>query len=172
MRGHAGVFYAATPLLIYSDPTGNFRTPPNNVRLFLNNTSRGTIYQQFLNAGVNLDTTPLDKLPIIPLTAVQQAAAFGLGATADPFAGAGTTAVAQDFQNPRSYQGGAGSELRLTSNWTAGVQFNYVNTVRMPYFNHGTVCRSRGEGRPHAGAGLAPRDAQLSGSTDSRQWGA
>ncbi|HEY1340220.1 MAG TPA: hypothetical protein VGF59_22065, partial [Bryobacteraceae bacterium] len=131
VRGHAGIFYAASPMLIFSDPTGNFRNPPNNVRLFLNSTTRGTIYQQFLTAGVNLDTTPLDKLPVIPLTAVQQAAAFGLGTPPDPFAGAGTTAVATDFQNPRSYQTGVGSEVRVTNSWTAGVQFNYVNTVHL-----------------------------------------
>jgi hypothetical protein len=131
VRGHGGIFYAATPLLIYSDPTGNFRNPPNNVRLFLNNTSRGTIYQQFLNAGVDLDKTPLDQLPIIPLTAVQQAASFGLGTAPDPFAGAGTTTMATDYKNPRSVQFGIGSDVQLTRNWTAGIQFNYVNTVHL-----------------------------------------
>ncbi len=131
LRGHGGIFYAATPLLIYSDPTGNFRNPPNNVRLFLNNTSRGTIYQQFLSAGVDLDKVSLDQLPVIALTAVQQAASFGLGTTPDPFVGAGTTAVASDYQNPRSYQAGIGSDVQLTGNWSAGVQFNYVNTVHL-----------------------------------------
>jgi hypothetical protein len=131
IRGHAGIFYAASPLLIFSDPTGNFRNPPNNVRLFLNNTAKGTIYQQFQAAGVDLDSSTLDKLPIIPLTAVSQAASFGLGTAPDPFAGAGTTAVATDFQNPRAYQAGVGGEARLTSHWTSGVQFNYVNTVHL-----------------------------------------
>jgi hypothetical protein len=131
VRGHAGIFYAASPMLIFSDPTGNFRNPPNNVRLFLNNTAKGSIYQQFLAAGVNLDTTPIDKLPIPALTAVSQAASFGLGTAPDPFAGAGTTAVATDFQNPRAYQMGLGGEARLSSHWTTGVQFNYVNTVHL-----------------------------------------
>jgi hypothetical protein len=131
LRGHAGIFYAATPLLIYSDPTGNFRDPPNNVRLFLNNTSRGTIYQQFLSAGVDLDKVGLDQLPVIPLSAVQSAASFGLGTAPDPFAGAGTTAVASDYQNPRSFQMGLGGDVQVTNNWTAGIQFNYVNTVHL-----------------------------------------
>jgi Carboxypeptidase regulatory-like domain len=131
LRGHAGVFYAATPLLIYSDPTGNFRNPPNNVRLFLNNTKQGTIYQQFLSAGVDLDQVSLDSLPVIPINAVQQAASFGLGTAPDPFAGAGTTAVATDYQNPRSYQTGVGGDVQLTNNWTASIQFNYVNTVHL-----------------------------------------
>jgi Carboxypeptidase regulatory-like domain len=131
IRGHAGIFYAATPLLIYSDPTANFRLPPNNVRLFLRNTTNGTIYQQFLAAGVNLDNASLGSLPIIPLDAVEAAASAGLGTAPDPFAGAGTSAVATDFVNPRSYQFGLGGESRLTSRWTAGLQFNYVNTVHL-----------------------------------------
>ena len=131
LRGHAGVFYAATPLLIYSDPTGNFRNPPNNVRLFLNNTARGTVYQQFLSTGVDLNQYPPDKLPVIPLDSVQNAASFGLGTAPDPFAGAGTTAVATDYQNPRSFQAGFGTDYRLTSRWVLGAQFNYVNTVHL-----------------------------------------
>src|SRR5262249_4344099 len=106
VRAHGGIFYAASPLLIFSDPTGNFRTPANNFRLYMNNTAKGTIDEQFLAAGVDLDPTPLDKLPIPALTAVSQAASFGLGTAPDPYAGAGTTAVATDFRNPRSYQTG------------------------------------------------------------------
>jgi hypothetical protein len=131
VRGHAGIFYAASPLLLFSDATGNFRTPPNNVRLFLNNTARGTIYQQFLAAGVNLNQYTPDKLPIIPLDAVQNAAAFGLGAAPDPYLGAGVAAVATDFVNPRSFQSGLGADYRLNDNWSAGVQMNYINTVHL-----------------------------------------
>lgn len=131
VRGHGGIFYAATPLLIYSDPTGNYRSTPNNVRLFLNSTSNGTIYQQFQSVGVDLNQFSLDKLPTIPLDKVQAAAAVGLGAAPNPFLGAGTTTMAQDFQNPRAYQAGVGAESRVTGNWTAGVQFNYVNTIHL-----------------------------------------
>ncbi|MBI4910770.1 MAG: TonB-dependent receptor [Acidobacteria bacterium] len=131
VRGHAGIFYAATPLLLYSDPTGNYRNPPNNVRLFLNNTVNGTIYRQFSGAGVNLSSATPDNLPVIPLTAVQQAAAIGLGATPNPFLGAGTTTMATNFENPRSYQLGIGTETRITGPWVLGVQFNYVNAVHL-----------------------------------------
>ena len=131
IRGHAGLVYAATPLIIYSDPSGNFRTPPNNVRLFLNNTTRGTIYQQFKAAGVDLNQFTPDKLPVIDLTAVQNAAAFGLGAPADPYVGAAVTTVASDFRNPRSLQMGIGTDYRINSRLTAGAQFNYVNTVHL-----------------------------------------
>lgn len=131
IRAHTGIFYAATPLLIYSDPTGNFRTPPNNVRLFLNNTKNGTLYQQFKSAGVDLNQYTPDKLPVIALDAVQNAAAFGLGATPDPYLGASVTTVASDFKNPRSFQAGFGTDYRVTNKWVAGIQFNYVNTVHL-----------------------------------------
>lgn len=131
VRGQAGIFYAATPLLLYSDPTGNFRQPPNNVRLFLNNTKNGTVYQQFLAAGVDLNQSQPASLPVIPIAAVQSAAAIGLGATPDPFIGAATTTVATDFVNPRSFQTGIGTDYRITDRWVAGVQFNLVNTVHL-----------------------------------------
>lgn len=131
IRGNGGIFYAATPLLIYSDPTGNYRLPPNNVSLNLANQKAGTVYQQLLHSGVDLNTYSLDKLPVIAVDAVQSAAAFGLGAAPDPFIGAGTTTVARDFVNPRSVQAGIGADYRLSSRWTVGGQFNYVNTVHL-----------------------------------------
>jgi hypothetical protein len=39
--------------------------------------------------------------------------------------------VATDFANPRSYQAGVGSEYQISSGWTVGAQFNYVNTVHL-----------------------------------------
>ncbi len=35
VRGHGGIFYAATPLLLFSGPTNNFRTPPGDVSIQL-----------------------------------------------------------------------------------------------------------------------------------------
>jgi hypothetical protein len=131
LRGHTGLFYAASPLLIFSDPTGNFRSTPNNVSLTMNSTSKGTVYQQFKQAGVDLNTGVLDNLPVIALDKVQSAISYGLGVAPDPFAGASVTTVARDFRSPRSFQMGVGGEARITNNWTAGVQFHYVNTVHL-----------------------------------------
>ena len=131
IRGHTGIFYASSPMLIFSDPTGNFRATPNNVSLVLNATSKGSIYQQFKAVGVDLNQGTLGGLPLIPIDSVSAAASYGLGVAPDPFAGASVTTVARDFQNPRSYQFGVGGEARITSNWTAGVQFHYVNTVHL-----------------------------------------
>ena len=132
VRGHTGIFYAATPLLLFSDPTANFRTPPNNVSLLLNNSPNGTVYTQLLNAGVNLDSSPLGSLPVIPVATVQAASAYGLGGSPrDPFIGASTTTFASNYKNPRSAQGGLGAAYQIGSSWTAGVDFNYLNTVHL-----------------------------------------
>jgi len=133
LRGHTGVFYAATPLITFSGPTNNFRTPPGDVSLAVGGPGTvKTVYQSFLEAGVDLNRVPLNQLPVIPLDVVQRAAAISVGATArDPFVGAGFTTVAPKFQNPRSFQLGFGTETEWFKNFTAGVQFNYVNTVHL-----------------------------------------
>lgn len=133
VRGHTGVFYAATPLITFSGPTNNFRLPAGDVSLNVGGAgSVKTVYQSFLEAGVDLNRSPLGTLPVIPLDVVQRAAAISVGATArDPFVNAGFTTVAPNFQNPRSFQLGLGTETEWFKNFTAGVQFNYVNTVHL-----------------------------------------
>jgi hypothetical protein len=39
--------------------------------------------------------------------------------------------MAQDFRNPRSYQGGVGFDTELMRNFTVGLQLNLVNTVNL-----------------------------------------
>ena len=131
VRGHTGVFYAATPLLTFSGPTNNFRIPPGDVGITVGGAGAAkTVYQSFLEAGLDLNRTPLGQLPVIPLETVQRAAAIALGGTArDPYIGASFTTTAPNFRNPRSFQLGLGTETEWFKNFTAGVQFNYVNTV-------------------------------------------
>lgn len=134
IRGHMGMFYAASPMLIYSGATNNFRTPPGDVSLLLANVVRNgvnyTVYQQLKDAGVDLNSSKLGALPIIPVDVVQRASALALGGTArDPFLGASFTGMANDHRNPRSLQGGIGFETELAQGFLLGAQFNYVNTV-------------------------------------------
>lgn len=132
VRGHTGIFYAATPLLTFSGPTNNFRNPAGDVSISIAGGGVNSVYQSFLQAGVDLNRTPLSALPVIPLETVQRAAAIALGGTSrDPFIGASFTTTSSDFANPRSFQVGFGTETEWFRNFTAGVQFNYVNTVRL-----------------------------------------
>ncbi len=133
IRGFTGIFYASTPLLSFSGPYNNFRATPGDVSTSVGASTRSlSIYEAFLQAGVNLNTTPLSALPTIPLDVVQRAAAIALGGTArDPFVGANFTGMSPDFVNPRAVQAGLGFESELAKSFVVGVQFNYVNTVHL-----------------------------------------
>lgn len=133
VRGHTGIFYAATPLLVFSGGTNNFRTPPGDVSIsFGGDTTRPSIYSVFRQVGVDLNSASLSALPIIPLETVQRAATAWLGGGApNPFNGASLTLNADDFVNPRSFQSGLGVDTELFTNFVVGAQFNYVNTVHL-----------------------------------------
>ena len=131
VRGHTGIFYASTPLIVFAGPTNNFRLPPGDVSISLAPTMTQTVYQQLLAVGVDLNRSPLNQLPVIPIDTVQRASALALGTTRDPFTGAALIAAASDFQNPRAFQLGLGVDREVFRNFVAGVQLNYVNTVHL-----------------------------------------
>ncbi|MCS7042820.1 MAG: TonB-dependent receptor [Bryobacteraceae bacterium] len=135
VRGHGGIFYAATPLLLFSGPTNNFRTPPGDVSIQIGPFASGsttTVYQLFRQVGIDLNASQLGALPVIPVDRVQQAAALAAGGTApDPLLGAALTMMAPEFYNPRSYQWGIGFEHQLTGNWIAGAQYQHVKAVHL-----------------------------------------
>lgn len=167
IRGHAGMFYAASPLLLYSGPTNNFRNPPGDVSLQIgpfSATSGQTVYSIFKQVGVDLNSTPLGSLPIIPLDKVQQAAALASGGAApDPLIGANLTTFAPDFRNPRSYQSGIGIETEIASNWIAGAQYQQVNAVNLQRnrdWNLPVPTVRAGDGRPVFNRALRPVPTQ------------
>lgn len=131
IRAHAGLFYAASPMLIYGGSNNNFRATPGDVSLVLNPVGSNTVYQAFKQAGLDLDTYTLDKLPIIPMATVQAAAAVLAGTTPDPFRLASFTGTANDYANPRAFQIGVGADREITKNWVLSAQFNYINTVHL-----------------------------------------
>jgi len=152
VRGHTGMFYAATPMLLYSGATNNLRIPPGDVSITLAPTATQTIYQQLAAVGVNLNSTPIGGLPVIPVETVQRAAALAAGGTArDPFTGIGLTLMAPDFVNPRAFQAGLGVETEIASNFITGVQLNYVNTTQLHRnrdYNAPAPTVRAGDGRP------------------------
>jgi hypothetical protein len=131
VRGHTGLFYASTPLLLLADASNNFRATPGNVSITLRPTPTMTIYDQFLSVGVDLNQFSLDNLPVLTPEQVTQAAANATGVEPNPFTGATLGFIAKDYENPRSFQIGLGTDVEVTGNTTAGVEFNYVNTVHL-----------------------------------------
>jgi len=152
VRGFGGLYYARTPLLTLAGPINNFRTPPGDVALqlsgFTNASTAGTacanvnspacpntIYKQFLLVGIDLNTTPLNQLPILTVQQVQQinaAVSAARGITFNPLSGLQLVTVGGDqFRNPRSVQFGAAFEREVSRGLTFGATFDYVNTVNL-----------------------------------------
>ncbi len=133
LRGFTGLFYGATPMLSFSGAVNNFRIPPGDVSLqFGNLPGQLTIYQAFLRAGVDLNRTAVDALPVLSIQQLQSAATFAAGGTTrDPFANANVLAMGADFKNPRAFQMGLGAESEIMKGFTVGAQLHYVNTANL-----------------------------------------
>ena len=126
LRGSFGIYYAATPLLLMSDPVNNFRATPGNLSLALPTTEE-TVYHQFRAAGIDLNQIPLGEMPVFSVEEVQRVAGGGM----DPFAGAQPITFADDYRNPRSVSFTAGIDHEVTSDFVAGAVFQHVNTANL-----------------------------------------
>ncbi len=131
VRAHSGIFHAASPLLLFAAASNNFRSTPGNLTVALRSTPTMTIYDQFLSVGVDLNHFSLDNLPVLTPAEVTRAFANARGVEPDPFAGANVGFVADNFENPRSFQLGLSLETEITREMTAAVELNYVNTVHL-----------------------------------------
>ncbi|HBY61321.1 MAG TPA: hypothetical protein DEH78_15985, partial [Solibacterales bacterium] len=131
VRGHTGLFYATTPLILLAAASNNFRLPAGDVSLEIGTQPGPTVYQAFRGAGVDLNGANLGSLPILTIEQAVAAANFGRTGAVDPFFRANFTGNAADYVNPRSFQVGLGFDSEVFSNFVAGVQVNYVNTVNL-----------------------------------------
>jgi hypothetical protein len=133
VRAFSGIFHARTPLLIFAGPINNFRLPPGDVSVTLpfpvpSGNPNNTLYEQFRLIGIDLNDASLGGLPNVTPEQITQIAE-ALGFTPNPFNQANVTLVAPEFENPRSYQAGAGIEREILRGLTVGADFTYVKTV-------------------------------------------
>jgi hypothetical protein len=89
-----------------------------------------SLYRQFAIAGVNLNSSPLDNLPILTSDQISTIAG-ALGLTPNPFVGATVTGHAEDFKNPRSFQFGFAVEREIARNLVIGVDYSHVKADRI-----------------------------------------
>jgi hypothetical protein len=140
IRGYAGIYYAAAPILTLAAPLNNFRTPFGDVSLTLPSTglptALNTVYKQFLSIGINLNSFPLGSLPVLSVAQLNQIltniSAAG-GTTPNVLNGLTVIAGGQNFKNPRSYQFGAAFERELARGLTVGASYDYVKTTRLNF---------------------------------------
>lgn len=146
VRGFGGIYYAATPMLLYAGSENNFREPPGDVSIqFPLTVPTGvtvpgcpspcnTVYKQLLIAGVDLKKFPLDQLPNPTVDQIRQIAGAILtaqGKAFNPFNGAQPVLTAGNFANPRSYQAGGGVERQIASGLTVGLEGTWIKTVNL-----------------------------------------
>jgi hypothetical protein len=149
VRGFGGVYYAATPLLVYAGPINNFREPAGDLRAFFPITNSKltaatvvpgcpspctTVWSQLQIVGINLNSYSLDKMPELTTAQVKTIAGTinaALGLPFNPYAGAAPISVDGKFANPRSYQGGGGIEHEVARGLTVGVDGTWIKTVHL-----------------------------------------
>ncbi len=151
IRAGAGLFYARTPLLTLAGPLNNFRATPGDVTLTLdgftapsaagtvcanlsNPACPNTVYKMFQVVGINLNSSTLDKLPILSVAQVQQinqAILAARGQTANTLNGLQVVTVGNELKNPRSLQVNFGIEREVMQGLTLGMTMDVVNTVHL-----------------------------------------
>jgi hypothetical protein len=127
LRAQGGLFYGQTPITLLIGPLGSFSNTPPDLSVEIAPGPRGTVYQQFLAAGIDLNRPALGQLPILtPPDALRVA-----GGTS-PFARANVaTSTGDNFHNPRSAQFSFGVQRQILRGVVADYQLNYVNTVHL-----------------------------------------
>ena len=101
VRGFTGLYYARTPMLLWAAPMNNFRVPPGDLSVQLPLSAPGnpnnTIYKQMALIGIDLNTFPLNSLPILTTEQITQIGS-ALGLAVNPYLGAQPIIVDQEYQ--------------------------------------------------------------------------
>ena len=135
VRGHAGVYYARSPTLIFAGPLGAVRDPPAELSVQLPfdvpaGDENRTVYKQLRLIGIDLNQFPLGNLPIITPEQIARLTQE-LGLPLGPYTGAQLTLVDPNFKNPKAYQWGFGVERAVTSGFVLGADYSDVRTVNL-----------------------------------------
>lgn len=127
IRAQGGVFYAQVPLTLLIGPLGSFSNTPPDLSVEVAAGARGTVYQQFLAGGVDLNRLALGSFPVLAPAAVQ-----AISGRPNAFAGSNVVTTSGDnFRNPRSAQVSLGVQHQIAQGLVADYQMNYVNTVHL-----------------------------------------
>ena len=129
VRAGAGLFYGQTPLAFYAGALNNFGVAGGDLSLQIAPLGGFTVYQQFAQAGFDLNHTPLNQLPIlsVPDVWVRIAGERNQFSQSNVFTTSGA-----NFRDPRSFHATASIEQQVGSSLTISYQFNHLNTVHLP----------------------------------------
>ncbi|HYO80391.1 MAG TPA: carboxypeptidase regulatory-like domain-containing protein [Bryobacteraceae bacterium] len=129
VRAQAGLFYAQNPFILYAGALDSFSTTPSDLSIQLSPGARGTVYQQFLAAGIDLNSRPLNNLPLVTVPETITRLTGG----GNRFAQSNVvTTSGKNFRNPRATQFSLGVQHELSRGLLVDTQFNYVGTSHLP----------------------------------------
>jgi hypothetical protein len=128
LRAQGGIFYAQTPFILFAAPLDSFSQKPSDLSIEIAPGTNGTVYDQFLRAGFDLNQNTLDQLPVFSVSDIW----MNVAGSPDPFAKANVvTTSGKNFRNARAAQFSLGLQRQMTSGFLLDYQLNYVNTVRL-----------------------------------------
>ena len=157
IRGYGGVFYSRTPLLLFAGPINNFRTVPGDLQstfssldgsfdqaifdaanpqytaIVGNGVAPTSLYRLFAVAGINLNDSPLDNLPVLTVdqlnnvnAALEAASPGATPSTLGAFTNSFPVMIASDYKNPMSIQLGIGYERQISEGFSVGFDYSQV----------------------------------------------
>lgn len=144
IRADAGIFYARTPLLLLAGPYNNFRSPAGDLSTSLpfalpttfaptagcpTRTACDSLYEQLGLIGYVPTLGSLRQLSLQQIGDIAQR--LGLSFNPAVPSGLAPLAFANDYENPRSLQLGAGVERELARGFSLGADIRYINTVHL-----------------------------------------
>ena len=123
VRAGSGVYYAPTVMSTFIQSI-LFNGGNPELGYSVSTTNASALASAFQAAGSNLSQAPLDGLPVF--TADQLYALLG-GPSGR--LGLNTNYIDPNFHNPRALQWKAGVDREIAPNFTAGVDYMYINTI-------------------------------------------
>jgi len=121
IRAGGGFYYAPTYMsLIAQSILFNGGNPDEAYSVTVNNPA--TLINAFQRVGVNLQTAPLNNLPVFTSSQFEELVRAGTGIT-------GVSYFDPKFRNPRALQWQGGIEREISRGITISENFTYVNTV-------------------------------------------
>lgn len=126
VRAGGGFFYAPTFLSLFAQTILFNGGNPELGGVSVQVTDATALASAFQSIGVNLATAPLDNLPVF--TPSQYGQIFGGASTASNLR---TYYFDPEFRNPRAAQFQVGLERQISSGLSAGINYTYINTVRV-----------------------------------------
>jgi hypothetical protein len=142
IRGHAGIYYANSPLLLLSTPYNNFRFPAGDLSVTLpfvlpanrvpnaacpTNAACDSLFEQLSLIGYNFNNPR--PLTLAEIGTISQR--VGVAFNPQLPQGLAPLAFANDFQNPRSFQVGGAFQREIGTGFVVGLDLSYVNTVHL-----------------------------------------